>query len=171
MTAYNPEWPGVFEREKQRLLTALLPVVPTIEHIGSTAVPGLIAKPIIDIMIGLADFSAADSLVPTIQSHGYEYFPQYEDIMPYRRFFKKTDGDTVTHHIHMVRIESDFWIRHLLFRDFLTNHTQATADYAALKSQLAHQDWNHTNDYADAKTDFIRAIEKKAGFRPDTGLR
>jgi GrpB-like predicted nucleotidyltransferase (UPF0157 family) len=153
----------MFEAEKRALFGALESVDPVIEHMGSTSVPNLIAKPIIDIMIGLPDFSAADSLVPVIRHMGYTYYPQYEDVMPYRRFFKKVnaEGET-THHIHMVQKDTEFWIRHLQFRDYLRLHSETADEYGLLKQQLAEQNWADTNDYADAKTDFIRAVEKKA---------
>ena len=104
---YNPIWPGMFEAEKAALLEALKSAGPIIEHMGSTSVADLIAKPIIDVMVGLDDFSKADLLVPLVQQMGYAYFPQYEDVMPYRRFFKKIDtGGVTTHHIHMVEYQS-----------------------------------------------------------------
>ncbi|MHC5144732.1 MAG: GrpB family protein, partial [Planctomycetota bacterium] len=118
----------------------------------------------IDIMIGLPDFAQADSLVPIIQQLGCTNFSQYEDVMPYRRFFKKKNADRVTHHIHMVGIGSEFWVRHLLFRDYLRNNHNVAADYADLKLRLTQQDWKDGNKYADAKTDFIRGIEELTGL-------
>ena len=164
LSEYNYSWPALFEKEKEILLTCLSSENPCIEHIGSTSVPGLTAKPIIDMMIGLPDFAFSNSLIPYIQKLGYTYFSQYEDVMPYRRFFKKENGDIVTHHIHMVETGSEFWIRHLLFRDFLRDNPNVAADYTDLKRRLAQQDWKDGNEYADAKTDFIRRIEKLAGF-------
>lgn len=164
LSEYDPGWPSMFEKEKEFLLARLSSSNPSIEHVGSTSVPGLIAKPTIDLMIGLPEFAQADSLVPPIQQLGYTYFKQYEDLMPYRRFFKKQNGDITTHHIHMVERGSEFWFRHLLFRDFLRGNQSTAADYAKLKLKLAQQDWKDGNEYAEAKTDFIREIEKRAGF-------
>jgi GrpB-like predicted nucleotidyltransferase (UPF0157 family) len=164
LSEYNPDWPSVFEKEREILRATLSLNEPVIEHIGSTAVPNLAAKPVIDIMIGLPDFTKADSFVPCIQRLGYAYFKQYEDVMPYRRFFKKQDGDIATHHIHMVETGTEFWIRHLLFRDFLRDNSNVATEYADLKLRLAQQDWKDGNEYADAKTEFIRRIEKLAGF-------
>ncbi len=164
LSEYDFAWPKLFEEEKQILFTHLSSAEPVIEHIGSTAVTNLIAKPIIDIMAGLPDFGHADKLVPKIQELGYSYFPQYEDVMPHRRFFKKLSDGIATHHIHMVEIGSEFWIRHLLFRDYLRRNPAAALEYAGLKRDLAKKEWKDSNDFADAKGDFIRGIQKKAGF-------
>jgi len=158
---YQPDWPQKFEEEKQQLST-VLPDASMIEHIGSTAVPGLAAKPVIDIMIGLADFAVANELVPRIVEFQYEYLQFIESEMPYRRFFRKFQGEERTHHIHMVAIGSEFWNRHLAFRNYLRSHDEAAAQYAALKRELAQREWDDMNDYADAKTTFIRSIEAKA---------
>ncbi len=123
---------------------------------------GLAAKPIIDIMIGLTDFSLADLMVPEVESLGYEYMSQWENEMPYRRFFKKENAGIRTHQIHMVTIGSEFWNRHLAFRDYLRTHQSVAEEYATLKRQLAKQEWQDMNDYAGAKTDFIQSVEAEA---------
>ena len=117
----------MFEEEKQLLQAVLGEVSAKVEHIGSTSVDRLAAKPIIDIMIGLTDFSVADGLVPRIETLGYEYIKKYEDEMPFRRFFVKNLKGIRTHQIHMVEIDSEFWGRHLLFRDYL-RHNPAIAN-------------------------------------------
>jgi len=160
---YDNEWPRQFERERALLQDALGPAVAAIEHIGSTAVPGLIAKPIIDIMIGLADFDPADRLVPSLVKRGYTYIPQYEDLMPFRRYLEKWQEGRCTHHLHMVALGGEFWIRHLAFRDRLRREPAAAAAYAALKTGFALRDWRDGNEYAEAKTEFIRRMEKGAG--------
>ena len=159
---YSPVWRALFEREKRLLAAAIGESVGIIEHIGSTSVVGLAAKTIIDIMIGLRDFSAANKLVPTIEALGYAYVPEYEDVMPERRYFKKRTDGVSTHHLHMVELGSEFWQRHLLFRDFLRAHPGVAAEYAALKRRLAQLEWTDKNDYTDAKTAFIRNIENRA---------
>ena len=159
---YSPVWRELFEREKKLLKTVLGETVGSIEHVGSTSIVGLAAKPIIDIMIGLHDFSVTDKLVPEIETLGYKYVPEYEDVMPHRRYFKKKAGETSTHHIHMVEIGSEFWQRHLLFRDFLRANPSVAAEYAALKKKLAKLEWDDKNEYTDAKTAFIKNIENRA---------
>lgn len=162
---YSEEWIRLFEKEKHLLQKALGIKTCIIEHIGSTSVKGLAAKPIIDIMIGLFDFSEADSLIVEIKALGYEYIPEYEDVMPYRRFFKKIIDGKVTHHLHMVSEGSEFWRRHLLFRDYLRKNSDIADQYASLKKDLAKREWNDTNEYAEAKSEFIRKIEKIAALK------
>jgi len=160
LVEYNLDWPGMFEQESSLLLRTLGDSVAQIEHIGSTAVFGLVSKPIIDIMVGLCDFSVADSLVSEIVALGYTYFPEYEDVMPNRRFFKKLIDGTATHHIHMTEIDSEFWKRHLFFRDYLINNPETAEKYASLKKGLAKQDCQTSNDFSEAKTEFVKNIVK-----------
>lgn len=162
MVDYRPEWAQLFEQEKAVLYGVLVQAKAVIEHIGSTSVPGLAAKPIIDIMIGLADFTIANSLVPSITALGYDYIAEYEEIMPYRRYFQKLNQKQHTHHIHMVGIGGEFWNRLLLFRDYLRTHDGAVKEYANLKNSLATREWRDMNEYAYAKTEFIKYMEKLA---------
>jgi GrpB-like predicted nucleotidyltransferase (UPF0157 family) len=159
---YCPQWRKMFEEEKQLLQTVLGETSAKVEHIGSTAVVGLAAKPIIDIMVGLPDFSVADKLVPGIETLGYEYIKKYEDEMPFRRYFAKNLNGVRTNQIHMVEIGSGFWERHLLFRDYLRQNPETANKYAALKKRLTEREWIDVNEYADAKTEFIKDIESKA---------
>jgi len=162
---YSAAWRELFEQEKRLLESAIGESPAVIEHVGSTSVIGLAAKPIIDIMIGLRDFSVANNLVSKIEAVGYEYVPEYEDVMPDRRYFKKRVAGIKTHHIHMVKLGGEFWQRHLLFRDFLRANPDVADEYGALKKGLAELDWDDTNRYVDAKTDFIKNIENKARER------
>ena len=157
---YNPEWKLLFETEKQ-LLSSIFPGL-KIEHIGSTAVESLAAKPVIDIMVGLQDFNTANELVSKIEKLGYHYISKYEDTMPYRRFFIKAFNEKRTHQIHMVETESDFWKKHLFFRDHLRSNKADREKYAALKQELSTHDWKDVDEYANAKTFFIKALEAKA---------
>lgn len=159
---YSSTWPALFEQEKKLLKRALGENENIIEHMGSTSVIGLAAKPVIDIMIGLRDFSIANDMVSKIEALGYEYISKYEDTMPFRRYLKKVAKGKDTHHIHMVRIGGEFWERHLLFRDYLREHPDSMKEYATLKKKLAKEEWENTNEYADAKTAFIKGVEQKA---------
>ncbi len=159
--AYKPEWKTAFDRECHLLMNAIDAPDISIEHIGSTSVDGLGAKPIIDIMIGLRDFNMANHYIKAIEGLGYNYVSKYEDEMPYRRFFTKTLNGKRTHHIHMVEIHTEFWDRHLRFRDHLRENQEARDRYSDLKLNLARREWVDVNEYADAKTAFIRGIEAK----------
>jgi GrpB-like predicted nucleotidyltransferase (UPF0157 family) len=153
----------MFENEKSGLIENIGQWVLDIQHIGSTSVSGLGAKPIIDIMIGVRTLQEADTycLVP-ISGLGYEYIKKYEDQMPYRRYFRKSRNENILeHHIHLVEKGSEFWIRHLAFRDYLRANAEVAREYEQLKRKLAPQ-FSDGNEYAVAKTDFIKGIEAKA---------
>ena len=154
---YDPNWPRMFEEEKARLDSALGGHALSIQHIGSTSVPGLGAKPIIDIMIAARTLEEADQFcVQPIIDLGYEYVKEFEQETPMRRYFRKSNAEGArTHHIHMVVINSDWWVNHLLFRDYLHADGDVRRAYEAHKRELAEQEWPTSNDYAEAKTGFI----------------
>ena len=160
---YDPDWPLKFQAEKARLLDVIEPYVAAIEHMGSTAVPGLAAKPVIDIMVCVRTLAEADAhCIEPIVALGYEYVPRFEDEMPFRRYFRKDNAaGRRSHQIHLVEIGGEFWERHLLFRDYLRAHPEAAREYEALKSDLAPQ-FSNVNEYAEAKGVFVRSIEAKA---------
>ncbi|MBS1809906.1 MAG: GrpB family protein [Acidobacteria bacterium] len=159
---YNPDWPAIFAREKADLLRALRLDGVCIEHFGSTSVIGLAAKPVIDVIVGLPDFALADGFVPNIEALGYDYIAKYNAVMPFRRFFQKRPDGIATHNLHMVETGCEFWERHLLFRDYLRSHPETAMGYAAHKKELALREWQDVNDYANAKTEFIQAIDAQA---------
>jgi GrpB-like predicted nucleotidyltransferase (UPF0157 family) len=162
---YDPEWPAVFERERQRLLTCLPDdLIVRIEHFGSTAVPGLASKPIIDMLVEVSDLAAVrERVVPLLESQGYDYFwrPTFGDAgEPFYAWFIKRDPATGerTHHIHMV--EGGFashWDR-LLFRDYLIAHPEVAAQYGALKCRLAAEASTDRVRYTEAKGEFIHRV-------------
>jgi len=158
---YNPNWPLAFEDESKLLLHSINTQGTAVEHIGSTAVQGLSAKSVIDILIGIPDFTQANDCIAPIEQLGYTYISEYENTMPYRRFFTKDQDGQRTHHIHLVAIGTEFWDRHLLFRDHLRNHPEDRDAYQQLKLSLATKNWKDGNAYAQAKTEFIRSIEAK----------
>ncbi len=159
---YNPEWPSLFENEKKLILEGCGNKIQSIKHVGSTSVPGLGAKPVIDIMIGVRKLQDADDLIPNMNSLEYEYISKYEDVMPERRYFVKWKEKKSTHHIHTVEVAGEFWKRLLLFRDYLRINDKVRDDYFNLKKELSKKEWNKGNDYADAKTDFMKGMEKEA---------
>lgn len=159
---YDLQWPILFEQEKTLLIKALNDWDIAIEHIGSTAVPGLSAKPIIDILLGvnsLADVNA--EFIKKLEMIGYEYVPEYEKEMPERCYFrKKSPAGKRIANLHVAVKNSLFWHRHINFRDYLRNNPLAAKDYEHLKRALAEQHTD-TQEYARAKTDFIKSIERK----------
>jgi GrpB-like predicted nucleotidyltransferase (UPF0157 family) len=132
-----------------------------IEHIGSTAVPGLAAKPVIDIMPGVLSMADAESCIEGMRRLGYEYVPEFEDALPDRRYFRKGHPEQKWH-VHIVEVGGPFWRRHIAFRDYLRAHPEAAGKYAALKRRLAAQYPYDSLAYTDAKSEFILGIEEKA---------
>lgn len=158
---YDPAWPAMFERERTRIEAALAGEGAVVEHVGSTAVPGLGAKPIIDILIGVPDLNTADRCVPILVTLGYTYFPEQEVQMPERRYLDRLD-ENGSYHLHMVQSGGEFWERHLLFRDYLRSHPEVAAQYDRLKRDLADRYHTDREGYTNAKTEFIRSIEHQA---------
>jgi GrpB-like predicted nucleotidyltransferase (UPF0157 family) len=158
---YNKQWPRMFAAEAQAIKQALGAMV-QIEHVGSTAVPQLAAKPIIDIMLGIEQLTAAPQLIAPLHALGYTYVPEYEAVMPDRRYFRKGPPAGRTHHLHLVERTSRFWEQQLLFRDWLRTHPVDAARYAALKRELAERYRHDRHAYTDAKTALIESIERRA---------
>jgi GrpB-like predicted nucleotidyltransferase (UPF0157 family) len=158
--AYNPQWPALFEEDRVQILSAVGELAVAVEHIGSTAVDGLAAKPIVDIAVGVRAVDDLDRCIGPLQRLGYEYEPAYEVSLPNRRYFRKNDAQgRRTHHMHVVVYGSTFWQRHTLFRDYLRAHPEKAREYAELKKGLAAE-YESTADYTYAKTAFIQSVER-----------
>ncbi|MEH2240967.1 GrpB family protein [Nostoc sp.] len=159
---YDPGWQTLFTEEAARIWQALgNDLVVQIEHIGSTAVPGMAAKPIIDIMVGVHSLVNAKSAVPILESLGYVYWR--EDPRPGRMFFVKgmpPYGKQRTHHVHIVEVESEFWERKL-FCDYLRRHPEEAKLYEALKRDLVVKFRSDREAYTNGKNDYIRAVMSK----------
>lgn len=168
LAPYNPEWSNMYENEAARLRQILGSELADIQHIGSTSVAQLAAKPIIDIMVALHDFGRADAVVvPAMQAAGFVYIDKWNDVLPLRRFFVKEDKKgTRLAHLHIVGIDNrEWWDRHIRFRDYLRTHPKTRKAYEALKHDLAQREWKDGSEYAGAKTEFIRKVEKLAKER------
>jgi GrpB-like predicted nucleotidyltransferase (UPF0157 family) len=160
---YNPAWSAMFEHERTSLHAALHPLVLTIEHIGSTAVPGLAAKPIIDLQASVRSLAEAQSrCVERLQALGYTYLPQYEAWLPGELFFRKALAGPWTHHLHILQGDDPRWQDRLLFRDYLRNHPEAAATYAKLKRDLAAALDEDISGYRNAKDAFVAATMAQA---------
>lgn len=169
ISPYDPAWPRRFLEEKAHLLACLpADLIRRVEHIGSTAVPGLAAKPIVDMLVEVSDLQATrERIAPLLESQGYDYFwrPTHgDDVPPFYAWFIKRDPRTGarTHHIHMV--EADFaghWER-LLFVDYLIAHPQTARDYEALKLRLATEHARDRVAYTEGKSEFIGRVMVEA---------
>jgi GrpB-like predicted nucleotidyltransferase (UPF0157 family) len=164
---YDPDWPRLFAEEKAHL-RACLPasLIRRIEHFGSTAVPGLAAKPIVDILVEVTDLGEARrTVVPILEGQGYEYFwrPSFgDDIPPYYAWFIKRDqAGNRTHHIHLIESHFGQWDA-LLFRDYLVEHPAVAAEYNRLKKELSAKHASDRVAYTDAKATFIQNVTETA---------
>jgi len=156
---YDPRWPAIYEEEKTQILQTIGDKVVAIEHVGSTAVSGLGAKPIIDIMVAVCHLDDAQACVGPLKSIGYEH--GLKDPTPECRFFSK--GPPEAHrHLHMAELASDFWQEQLLFRDFLRTHPDVARQYCELKKGLASKHVSDIDAYTDAKTEFIKSVVARA---------
>ena len=170
---YDPAWPEMFEQEKRHLLACLPPEwLGRIEHFGSTAIPGLAAKPIVDMLVEVTSLEKAQSLIaPILESQGYDYFwrPTLGDDGPpfYAWFIKRDAAGQRTHHIHMVEKDFEHWER-LLFRDYLREYPGVAQEYEQLKWQLAARHPNDRVAYTKGKTEFITRITQAARERYQT---
>ncbi len=157
---YDPRWPAMFQAERALLERTVGGVFVAIEHVGSTSVPGLGAKPIIDALAAVRKLDDVMTCIDALAGIGYTYVPEYEAGLPERRYFRK--GAPRTHHLHVVEPASEFWTRHLLFRDYVRAHPETAREYERLKRDLAARYGRDRDGYSDAKTEFVRAVEEKA---------
>jgi GrpB-like predicted nucleotidyltransferase (UPF0157 family) len=151
---YQSAWRRLYLKEEQLLHSAVGASVLEIQHVGSTAIPGLPAKPIIDIGIAVQSFEEGAACIQPIERLGYVY--RGENGIPRRHYFRK--GSPRTHHIHINEIASADWQNLILFRDYLLNHPEAVREYAALKLALAERYPQDREAYLSAKAPFIEKI-------------
>lgn len=180
---YTEKWVNDFAEEKNKLEETLNGFHAVVEHIGSTSVPGLGAKPIIDILIGLASEDDLDKVIAPMQHSGYTYFKKYEPLMPYRRLFIKLEPlpnkmppaivdigeEFVTGkdframaNIHILLKNTPHWDRHIAFRDYLRAHPGTRDAYYALKKELSLREFRDTIEYNQAKDTFVKEVEAQA---------
>lgn len=161
---YDPRWPALFEQEAERLRAALDPsLIVGLEHFGSTAIPNLSAKPIIDILIAVRSLAdARASFVEALQELDYVYWA--ENPKQDRMFFVKgmpPFGSGRTHHVHVTELDGEMW-RRLAFRDYLRAHPAEARRYAQLKRRLASEHPADREAYTDAKAAYIEKVMRKA---------
>lgn len=160
--AYDPEWPRLYEQARAEICAAIGQYVVAIEHIGSTSVPGLASKPIIDVLAGVTSLDVVAQCITPLAAIGYMYKPEYEQFIPERRYFLKSRGEIQTHHLHIFEAE-DFRERHeIIFRNYLRAHPGAQQQYEELKRTLAARFGSDRDAYTEAKGEFIRGIVAQA---------
>jgi GrpB-like predicted nucleotidyltransferase (UPF0157 family) len=157
----DPRWPEEFARESAAVAGALGDVLFTIHHIGSTAIPGISAKPIIDMLAVVSDIAALDGRVEKMEAMGYEAMGEFG--MVGRRYFRKDNAAGMrTHQVHAFQIGSPEIQRHLAFRDFMRAHPDCAERYDALKRRLAELHPSDVAAYTDGKDEFIAAMDARA---------
>ncbi len=183
------EWKEKFEKEK-RILKELIPIPGLkIEHIGSTSVEGMAAKPVVDIMLGVKNNSELEQLKNALYGQpNYVYYSKWEPVMPFRKFFVKLENvpqnisdsipidikieedqpETILQyrgcHIHSVVHSHPFWEKHIAFRNHLRNDPETFKKYQDLKFGLSQKEWERSEDFSKAKTAFILSVLKNLGF-------
>jgi GrpB-like predicted nucleotidyltransferase (UPF0157 family) len=165
LVPYDDTWPARFEREASSLRELLRPwLAGPIEHIGSTAVPGLLAKPVIDIMAGVRTLHESRAAISRLSELDYVYFEYRPHLM---HWFCKPGPSRRTHHLHLVPFPSPLWVQRLAFRDRLRRDPELAAQYAALKVRLAKEHEFDREAYTDLKEPFVRGVLEQT-LRPGT---
>jgi GrpB-like predicted nucleotidyltransferase (UPF0157 family) len=159
VVSYDPAWPVHYEQMRARLALVLGPTAARIEHVGSTAVPGLAAKPVVDIQVSVGDLDAEAAYRPAIESLGFGLRYRKE----YWRYFRPVPGVPRDFQVHVCQSGSKWERDHLLFRDYMRTHPDRAAEYGALKRALAPKFGLDRVGYTDAKVPFIDAALRDAG--------
>jgi len=161
VVSYDPNWHGKFEEESQIIALSLGENIVAIHHIGSTSIPHIYAKPIIDILLEVHAIAKVDEQSSAMVALGYEVMGEFG--IPGRRYFRKENKIGIrTHHVHTFEVGSPEITRHLAFRDYMIAHPVAAQQYSELKRQLAEQYPDDINGYMDGKDSFIKEMERKA---------
>lgn len=168
---YHSEWKDLFEKEKQLLSSIFLPLFADIYHIGSTSVPGLSAKPIIDILLAADKLTEVEEATPQIVAAGYE--AKGENGIPGRRYFQKSDEEGVRKvHLHAYEKGNPELHRHLVFRDYLRDHPKEAKRYAEVKESAAKKYEYDIESYIAEKSPLVKELEQKAlQWRPLSPLK
>jgi GrpB-like predicted nucleotidyltransferase (UPF0157 family) len=161
LSDYDPAWPRMFAEESAKLRAALGRLVVDIQHIGSTAVPGLPAKPVIDLLVGVSSLEQARARsIKLLQALGYTYIPEYEAFLPGELFLRRV-GAAIGHHLHVMEPANPRWQRLVVFRDHLRAHPRVARAYADLKRALAAKCRDDIAAYRTAKHDFVEKATEK----------
>ena len=158
ISPYREEWKTLFEREKKDIEKAIGDYIEDIQHVGSTSIPGMSAKPILDIAIAVKDFEEARICIEPLSKMGYAF--KGEKGIPRRHYFLK--GEPCIHHIHLLEKTSEEWEKLILFRDHLRSNQNTAEDYKKLKIDLSEKHREDRKSYQAAKSDFVEAVIRKS---------
>ena len=158
LVPYDPWWPSLFEAERERLARLFPTQFLDIQHFGSTAIPGMPAKPIIDLLAGVKSMAVADSLVEALLNSAYTTSAEFNASLIDRRWLMRWANGRRTHHLHIVVLGGTEWRRRLRFRDMLRSDTELAHRYALLKKELAIQHSVDREAYTSAKSEFVLSV-------------
>jgi len=158
LTAYEAGWPTAFAAERDRLLAMFPSQILSVEHFGSTAVPGMPAKPIVDILAGVASMDVADALFEPILAAGYTTSRAFNAMLADRRWFMRSSRGRRTHHLHVVIAGGNVWRERIAFRDRLRASAALAGEYADLKRDLASRFRRDREAYTEAKSAFVASV-------------
>ena len=158
---HDPQWRDAFETEAKHVAAALGENVVAVHHIGSTAIPNIYAKPVIDLLVEVREITEVDGRSSAMVSLGYEVMGEYG--IPGRRYFRKDNQEGIrTHHIHAFKAGSAEAKRHIAFRDYMTAHPGDAQRYSELKRRLAEEHPQSIDGYMDGKDGFIKEMDRRA---------
>lgn len=157
---YSELWKVVYEKERSRLFKELGDFAMDIQHIGSTAVPNLIAKPVIDIAIGVKSIRNFNECTKLLEKSGYVYVERRSD-KRMLLLFRKTTGQVGTHYVHVSKYQGKKWRQEIFFRDYLISHPREAKSYGLLKLRLAKEHASNREQYTLSKKTYIRSIFAK----------
>ena len=163
LVAHDPDWQREYAAEVERLEALVGERVIAFEHVGSTAIEGLAAKPIVDMLAVVDDLAAATDLVSVLESHGYEHRPN--DDVSGRLFLAKGPRADRTHYLSIVERESDRYTDQIAFRDYLRSHPEVAVAYEELKRRLAVEYPDDRASYTEAKASFVQRVLERATDR------
>jgi len=160
LRTHNPQWEELFKQEKELISSVIADFLVDIQHIGSTAIPNIVAKPIIDIAVAIDSLDNIEKIIPPLKNIGFIY--RGEQGIPDRHMFVKGGENYRTHHLHVMQKDHYEWDKHILFRDFLKKHSNDAKQYSELKKLLFIRFGNDREKYTDSKSEFIQNIIEKA---------
>ena len=168
VTAYDPAWQGHFAEQQTRLTTILKPwLAGEVEHIGSTSVPGLRSKPIVDLLAPVRSLETARSAISILERDGWLFWPD-DPNRHYRLWFLRPNPAARTHHLQIIQQADSNFAALIAFRDALRRDPKAREAYSCLKEDLANKHRNDRDAYSNAKTQFVRSILQSRGVAPSS---
>ncbi len=157
---YDPEWPTWFQRARGELFVTLDPTHAGVHHVGSTSVPGLASKPVIDILVEVSTLDLVAAATPALEARGFEARGEYG--IEGRRYFSRGAGEGPKVHVHAFAVGHPAIARHIAFRDYLRRHPNVAGEYGELKRALAAVHAEDRDQYQSGKADFVRRTQERA---------